>query len=690
MNAQEEAAFEQSIYHYFLFRQGQAKTAAARETESSNNSPKNSNAAAPTNDSGGNTKQPAAAQGSTQQSTGKEGTTSAAAKPPAPAAMMAPPPQGTPGYPAQMVQFPPGGAMMSSPMPMGPPFPIGTPWQQPPPGQFVPCMLPVAPPMMAPVPQLHPAMMPPQPAPPQQQTEPVVNSIPSPELAAKYKKIANVILEEFPDIAKKLPPNAESVPPEVTLRYYMYPKIQKEVVSLRAYKSSQVETTKRGRPKKGTTTSATPSKKSRIGDSTKWVRLSTREDIPDDVKELIGTYKTEATKLKKKVARLETRVAVTKDKLDVTKQATPAGKAAPAHTTKPAPTFSPPNMETTSPAIAPPNPSAGVRVTFESRFKELEEFKRANNHTRVPGRQPGLGKWVSDLRKSYRLCKEHPYMLKDGVSEALLNVADLNKERLDKLDEIGFEFDVAKKTLPWQTRFEQMLEFKEKNGHCNVPRHYKENPALGEWVHRQRESYAKGEKIIQGERMEKLEAVGFKWRTGTRGIKIPWEDRIEQCKQFRLEHGHLNIPPPADPTKKKKAAEKGEPLPGEEGLTEEEKSFRWWAFRARESKRAFDAGKRSTLDKKRINQLEQLGFDFETRGYFGGNGGKGGGRRDEEVYMERIEQLKRVRDIYGDCNDIKNIEKMFPAEEFKRLVSWMKNQVTSPKYLFRAIVPFFY
>jgi hypothetical protein len=72
-------------------------------------------------------------------------------------------------------------------------------------------------------------------------------------------------------------------------------------------------------------------------------------------------------------------------------------------------------------------------------------------------------------------------MLKDGVGEALLNVADLNKERLDKLDEIGFEFDVAKKTLPWQTRFEQMLEFKEKNGHCNVPRHYKENPSLGTW-----------------------------------------------------------------------------------------------------------------------------------------------------------------------------------------------------------------
>jgi hypothetical protein len=59
--------------------------------------------------------------------------------------------------------------------------------------------------------------------------------------------------------------------------------------------------------------------------------------------------------------------------------------------------------------------------------------------------------------------------------------SELTKERMDLLDEIGFEWDVAKQTLPWQTRFEQMLEFKAKTGHCNVPRHYKEDPSLGEW-----------------------------------------------------------------------------------------------------------------------------------------------------------------------------------------------------------------
>jgi len=165
------------------------------------------------------------------------------------------------------------------------------------------------------------------------------------------------------------------------------------------------------------------------------------------------------------------------------------------------------------------------------------------------------------------------------------------------------------------------------------------------------------------------------WRTGTRGVKVTWEERLEQCRNFRRDHGHLNVPPPADPVKKKKAQERGDTLPEDEGLTDEERSFRWWSFRQRDYYRQFQEGKKSPLDKKRIKQLDDLGFDWDSRGYAGSSGGgKGGGKRDEEAYKQRIEQLTRVKDLYGDCNDIKNIEKVYPDEERKKLLSWMKNQ----------------
>ena len=60
--------------------------------------------------------------------------------------------------------------------------------------------------------------------------------------------------------------------------------------------------------------------------------------------------------------------------------------------------------------------------------------------------------------------KEYPESLRDDARAHLLPPAELSKERMDKLEELGFEWDVAKPNLPWQTRFEQMLAFKEKNG----------------------------------------------------------------------------------------------------------------------------------------------------------------------------------------------------------------------------------
>jgi hypothetical protein len=158
----------------------------------------------------------------------------------------------------------------------------------------------------------------------------------------------------------------------------MYPKLQQEATYLRDCKREQdIESSKkRGRPKNDS-----PLRK-RSRTDTKWTRIAGREDVPQDVKELIDNYKKETYNMKQKVARLETRVAVTKDKLN--KKAVAAAKPAPV-------VLLPPVTAPTKPRT-PPKP-IGPPATFESRFKELEDFQRANNHTRVPGRIPGLGRW---------------------------------------------------------------------------------------------------------------------------------------------------------------------------------------------------------------------------------------------------------------------------------------------------------
>lgn len=67
---------------------------------------------------------------------------------------------------------------------------------------------------------------------------------------------------------------------------------------------------------------------------------------------------------------------------------------------------------------------------------------------------------------------------------------NLTEEQVKRLTEWGFSWEskikipttIAKKQ-PWENRFEQLIEYKEKYGHCLVPQ---QTPELGQWVHSQR------------------------------------------------------------------------------------------------------------------------------------------------------------------------------------------------------------
>jgi hypothetical protein len=493
MNTPEEAAFETSLYHYFLFKAQQAEDAAKRAPSKHNNS----NAASPpaTNDAqtftadandkqdndadDGNKKLPAKETPSETERNNPPDSNERSSNAP-PAAPVPPPlqqqPYPPPGMPFPSGQYPPFGQY---------------PGMVPPPGAYPPLaphhMMP--PPFAAPFPGTPAgppvAMAPPgvsaSPPQPPATTSPLGQSQ-AQALAEKYKRIAQVICQEFPEHAAKLPPTAASVPPDSWMRFTLYPKVQHELNFMRYEKQLAEQQEAKGggrrRKKKGLTMPpvGTPIPAVEPTSSTRYARIATRKDVPEDVKELIHNVRKELSSekhsLKRKIERLEAKVVLTQEKAKK-KQ---ARSAAPPPPVVPVAALPPPKRRASSPK--PPGPPA----TFESRYKELEDYKRANNTCRVPLRAGALGRWVADLRKNYRFLKEHPEApIPDEANGKQLTVAELTKERLDKLDEIGFEFDVAKKAIPWETRFEQMLEFKAQKGHCNVPRHWKEDPTLGEW-----------------------------------------------------------------------------------------------------------------------------------------------------------------------------------------------------------------
>ena len=78
-------------------------------------------------------------------------------------------------------------------------------------------------------------------------------------------------------------------------------------------------------------------------------------------------------------------------------------------------------------------------------------------------------------------------------------------------------------TMCFDERIAQLVEYKKRNGDCNVPQKYDDFPGLGNFVLQQRKSYRLGE--LSDERIERLEAVGIQWSLRNRGG--PLADRMK-------------------------------------------------------------------------------------------------------------------------------------------------------------------
>lgn len=182
----------------------------------------------------------------------------------------------------------------------------------------------------------------------------------------------------------------------------------------------------------------------------------------------------------------------------------------------------------------------------------------------------------------------------------------------------------------------------------------------------QRKLYKKGSKVMEGERTDKLNSIGFAWSTGA-PKKLTWEERLEECRDYRRTHGHLNVPPPPKPKK----ADEAEAAASQ---THEERSFQWWCHRQRESYRKLQTGQKTNFDKKRQKQLDELGFNWMEKSYgkTGATRSTPGKPKNEDVYNEQVAKLRRVKELYGDCNDLNDIEKVCPGD--KKLLYWIKTQ----------------
>ena len=155
---------------------------------------------------------------------------------------------------------------------------------------------------------------------------------------------------------------------------------------------------------------------------------------------------------------------------------------------------------------------------WEIGFSHLKHFRELEGHCHVPQNYKAedgfrLGQWVSVQRQSK---------------------VSLSKERVHRLDELGFVWD--SRQAWWDEGYDHLRLYKEREGHCCVPVKYMDADGFrfGQWVFEQRQS----RKNLSEDRLQKLEKLGFDWDP----LETAWMEGFQHLKSFKKREGHCLVP----------------------------------------------------------------------------------------------------------------------------------------------------
>ena len=218
----------------------------------------------------------------------------------------------------------------------------------------------------------------------------------------------------------------------------------------------------------------------------------------------------------------------------------------------------------------------------------------------------------------------------------------MTHDRIEKLKAIGFDWDPLE--THWNSQFQLLCRFQQQHGHCLVPERYVVNGnRLGRWITLQRNEFRKRQEgkqsAISSERIAKLNGIGFEWYP----LETQWSMLFDLLCQYKNEHGDCLVP--------KRFKVNGINLAG-------------WVSLQRQDYRRRREGEASPMTDERIEQLNEIGFDwvpFETSWNF------------------HYGLLERFQQEHGHCNVSKDV-----TVEGKPLHEWINWQRKNYRKLFKT------
>lgn len=280
---------------------------------------------------------------------------------------------------------------------------------------------------------------------------------------------------------------------------------------------------------------------------------------------------------------------------------------------------------------ARPKRNGGLVLNFEDMYERLVQFQQTHGHVNVAQKYADdgqLGSWVANIRSKRKSMAKNGEEFEPDVDDADDNengededAGDeggaaggggkrrklmggrqrLTRERIDRLDTLGFQWVVANPNQKsWEERFEDLKEYQQIHGTTRVPR---SSGTLGEWVHMQRRLHNKKDPKFLARRAVQLDDIGFEWHPRKHAL-VSWEDNFNRLIEFGRVNRHYNTQSPFP-----------EGYLGDEGEQDAElveaHRFHKWVRRIHAEYRVYASGKVSRmLNDARVMQLREIGFQF--------------------------------------------------------------------------------
>ena len=164
-----------------------------------------------------------------------------------------------------------------------------------------------------------------------------------------------------------------------------------------------------------------------------------------------------------------------------------------------------------------------------------------------------------------------------------------------RVEALGFDWSLDSRIKSYsriksfEQRIEDLRAYKEKNRHVNVKK--SEDKSLYGFCNHMRHARNNPEKskaLINDDRISSLDALGFDWAVKEQGAKKLFDQRVDDLRVYKEEHGHVNV------------------------KHREDKSLYDFCGHIRRARNNPDAGRRK-LTAEDIASLDALGFNWSIK-----------------------------------------------------------------------------